>query len=110
MSDSENVLVWLQGWYAAQCDGDWEHERGVKIETLDNPGWAIRIDLEGTDLEGQEYPRHEADINTHNWVRAWTSDRAFHAACGPANLSEALTLFRSWATTTAAPTSPFEAQ
>jgi hypothetical protein len=48
MNDSENVLVWLQGWYAAQCDGDWEHERGVKIETLDNPEWAIRIDLEGT--------------------------------------------------------------
>jgi hypothetical protein len=32
------ILPWLQGWYATQCDGDWEHEYGVSIETLDNPG------------------------------------------------------------------------
>ncbi|MFD5200063.1 Imm53 family immunity protein [Streptomyces sp. NPDC058375] len=28
----------LQGWYSAQCNEDWEHEWGGKIETLDNPG------------------------------------------------------------------------
>ncbi|MFE2849501.1 Imm53 family immunity protein, partial [Streptomyces scopuliridis] len=39
MSDSEPLLDWLQNWYTQQCDGDWEHEWGVKIATLDNPGW-----------------------------------------------------------------------
>ncbi|WP_239135544.1 Imm53 family immunity protein, partial [Actinoplanes derwentensis] len=29
-----DALTWLQGWYATQCDGDWEHEYGVSIETL----------------------------------------------------------------------------
>ena len=26
------VFVWLQEWYKNQCDGDWEHEYGIKIE------------------------------------------------------------------------------
>ncbi|MFE4959105.1 Imm53 family immunity protein [Streptomyces sp. NPDC056653] len=38
MSDAEPLLDWLQNRYAQQCDGDWEHEWGVKIATLDNPG------------------------------------------------------------------------
>ncbi|MEU9110998.1 immunity 53 family protein [Streptomyces sp. NPDC048483] len=97
MSEAEHVLDWLQGWYAAQCDEDWEHEWGVMIETLDNPGWSVRIDLEGTDLDGQEYPRQDRKRSEHDWVTVWTSDKTFHAACGPGNLTEALTLFRSWA-------------
>jgi hypothetical protein len=44
----------LQEWYAAMSDGDWEHELGISIETIDNPGWVVSIDLEGTPLEGQE--------------------------------------------------------
>lgn len=38
----------LQVWFQNQCDGDWEHGYGIQIETLDNPGWAITINLEGT--------------------------------------------------------------
>lgn len=56
MSGAEHVLNWLQAWYADQCNEDWEHEWGVKIETLDNPGWSVSIDLEETDLEDCEYP------------------------------------------------------
>ncbi len=46
-----NNLIWLQSWYAEQTNGDWEHQYGIQIETLDNPGWHILIDLEGTDYE-----------------------------------------------------------
>ncbi|QDY78774.1 immunity 53 family protein [Streptomyces qinzhouensis] len=98
MSASENVLDWLQSWYASQCDGDWEHTWGVAIETLDNPGWAVRIDLEGTGLADREYPEHQVTRGEHDWVTAWTADKAFRIACGPGNLAEALALFRSWAT------------
>ena len=38
----------LRDWYAAQCNGDWEHMNGVKIHTTDNPGWWVQIDLDGT--------------------------------------------------------------
>jgi len=36
--DMQNLLQFLQEWYLEQCNGDWEHEFGIKIETLDNPG------------------------------------------------------------------------
>lgn len=31
-----DVWTWLQMWYVAQCDDEWEHAYGIKIETLDN--------------------------------------------------------------------------
>lgn len=49
MSESLDLLEWLQRWYQAQCDGDWEHECGIRIESLDNPGWLIKADLRGMD-------------------------------------------------------------
>ncbi|MEU0690573.1 immunity 53 family protein [Streptomyces uncialis] len=101
MSDSPTLLDWLQNWYAQQCDGDWEHTWGVRIGTLDHPGWTVEIDLEDTDLEGREYARQDIDRGTHDRVRTWTAGKTFHAACGPGNLTETLTLFRTWATTTA---------
>src|SRR5664280_3839686 len=52
-----NELQQLQGWYESQCDGDWEHTYGLRIETLDNPGWSLTVDLEDTDLEAKEFRR-----------------------------------------------------
>ncbi|MEU8498898.1 Imm53 family immunity protein [Streptomyces lavendulae] len=52
----------------------------------------------GTDLEEHVYPRQDVERTTQDWVSAWTSDKVFHAACGPDNLTEALMMFRSWAT------------
>jgi hypothetical protein len=40
-------LEWLERWYQAQCDGEWEHHCGVTIETIDNPGWRVQVDLRG---------------------------------------------------------------
>ena len=42
----------LIAWYVAQCDGEWEHRHGIKLETLDNPGWLLTVDLIHTDLQG----------------------------------------------------------
>ncbi|TXS54207.1 immunity 53 family protein [Streptomyces sp. t39] len=99
MNDSDHLLAWLQDWYAKQCDGDWEHEWGVKIATLDNPGWTLTVDLEETDLEGRDYPRRDLTRSPQDWVRAWTAENTFRATCGPGNLTEVLALFRTWATT-----------
>ena len=40
-----DILQWLQTWFAQNCVDDWQHFYGIKIETLDNPGWHIDIDL-----------------------------------------------------------------
>ncbi|MGX1480923.1 UNVERIFIED_CONTAM: hypothetical protein RKD50_009731 [Streptomyces canus] len=42
--DSQEVLGWLQDWYTAHCNEEWEHEWGVKIAMLDNPRWTVTID------------------------------------------------------------------
>lgn len=47
-------LLWLQSWYESQCDGDWEHCFGVRINTVDNPGWRVCVGLSETDMEGLE--------------------------------------------------------
>lgn len=38
----------IQAWYAELCNGDWEHGYGVHVETMDNPGWSLRINLSET--------------------------------------------------------------
>ncbi|HEY0134050.1 MAG TPA: Imm53 family immunity protein, partial [Nannocystis sp.] len=50
-----DVMRRLQTWYASMCDGDWEHRFGVRITTLDNPGWHVRIDILETGLEIDEF-------------------------------------------------------
>jgi hypothetical protein len=47
------ILQWIQQWYKEQCDGDWEHSYGITIESLDNPGWLVKVDLENTKLEDE---------------------------------------------------------
>jgi len=46
-----NDFEWLSSWYHSHCDGDWEHSARIRISTIDNPGWSISINLEGTELE-----------------------------------------------------------
>ncbi|MFF4649688.1 immunity 53 family protein [Streptomyces sp. NPDC001380] len=87
----------LQGWCLSHCDGQWEHEWGVRIDTLDNPGRTVSVGLRGTPLEGRAHLRREIDRSDGDRVEAWSARGAFHAACGPRNLTEALTLFRTWA-------------
>ena len=60
-------LTELQAWYIAQCDGAWEHTYGIKIETLDNPGWMLRVDLVETELAGRAFDRVEVERFTLGW-------------------------------------------
>ena len=93
------MLAWLQSWYTDQCDGEWEHRYGVRIETLDNPGWLIRIDLTGTDLEDVPFAEvvHHNPASEFDWVECRVGDKEFHGAGGPHNLEELLRVFRDWA-------------
>ena len=40
-----SIIQWLQDWTKSQIDGDWEHELGVSISMLDNPGWILSADV-----------------------------------------------------------------
>ncbi|MFI6163007.1 immunity 53 family protein [Micromonospora haikouensis] len=95
-SDGPDALTWLQAWYAIQCDGDWEHEYGLSIETLDNPGWFLKVDLQATAMDALPFSKHEVHRSKHDWLIARVVDKRFEVACGPLNLSEAIHQFRLW--------------
>ncbi|MBM3613721.1 MAG: rhodanese-related sulfurtransferase [Alphaproteobacteria bacterium] len=92
-----DMLGWLSRWYLARCDGEWEHRHGVSIETLDNPGWLMAIDLAGTPLLGVPFARTEMKRGAFDWVHAWVEEGRFRAAGGALNLAEMIGLFRVFA-------------
>ena len=91
-----DTLLWLQDWYLAQCDGDWEHQNGVEIGNVDNPGWSLEISVSGTSLEGLAFDPVRIERSEHDWVSCRLESERFKAACGPLNLVEAVEIFRVW--------------
>ena len=39
--DDKSVIGTLERWFKSRCDGSWEHDFGITIETTDNPGWLL---------------------------------------------------------------------
>ena len=87
----------LESWFLSQCDGDWEHGEGIRIATLDNPGWAIDIDLVGTDVDNKKVEARRLDRGAHDWLHMFITDGKFKIRCGPTNLEQALDMFLRWA-------------
>lgn len=88
----------IQEWYAACCDGEWEHTYGVRIETLDNPGWTVDIDLAGTPLERKPFSLLNLKRTETDWLNCQIISGNFKGRGGPKNLGEILRIFRDWAT------------
>lgn len=92
-----DALTFLHTWYRAQCNGEWEHTYGVTIETLDNPGWMITIDLAGTalqDLAMGEVRQQEAQ---DDWMVCSVDHNQFHGAGDHTKLLAILDVFQNWA-------------
>jgi hypothetical protein len=90
-------LEWLQNWYVAACDGDWEHDFGISINTLDNPGWTLKINIAGTQLADQIQGRTFIERTDTDWCFWEVKEQTFTAFGGPENLIELVRIFRSWA-------------
>ena len=88
-----DMLTAIQNWYASNCNGDWEQSYGVRITTLDNPGWAVDIDLRGTPLEAIIFEPIELDRGEDDWIRCKIQDSVFYGRCGPNNLTKLLEAF-----------------
>jgi hypothetical protein len=91
-----NTLNWLESWYRQNCDGEWEHSYGIKICTLDNPGWSIEIDLEGTDCEDKFFKEIEIENSEEDWMFCRVRDNKFLGDGGVNNLTDILDTFTRW--------------
>ncbi len=91
-----NNLQWLDNWYSLQCDENWEHEFGIDICTLDNPGWSIVIHITNTGLEDKTFKPVKIENDDNDWIHCSIEDLVFKGACGPLKLNELIQIFRDW--------------
>jgi hypothetical protein len=92
LSDVE-LLTRLSKWYQSQCNGDWEHQWGVAIDTLDNPGWIVKIDLRETASERKVFSEIQINNGDNDWVRCSVKDAKFTGAGDPSKLAMILDHF-----------------
>jgi hypothetical protein len=88
---------WLEDWYQKQCNGEWEHMNGIRIYTIDNPGWRVKIDLNGTryaEIANAEIrENYESDSE---WMVCKIVEGVYERAGGPLMLGPIIQSFRSW--------------
>ncbi len=107
----------IQVWYETQCNGDWEHDYGLTIVTLDNPGWKVTINLTGTKLVNKHFeilsknvpqklvdqamgkikpPFIAASPTSADWFLCSVQEEKFEGAGSPQNLTTILEAFLKW--------------
>lgn len=89
-------MNWLMAWYQSQCDGDWEHQHGIRIGTLDNPGWSLDVDLVATPVEDRVAPQQLLERSEKDWLFVEVKENTFRARGGPGNLGEMIDAFRKF--------------
>lgn len=92
-----DLLAWLQDFYRSLCDGEWEGENGISIETIDQPGWLVEIDLDGTALATVKFKPVEIERSEEDWLQCHVESGCFVGAGGTGNLAEILQTFGNWA-------------
>lgn len=89
---------WLENWFKSNCNGDWEHcYKNVKIETLDNPGWSVSINLAETTLEDKTFERIEINNGDDDWMVCLIQDGKFKGWGDTGKLGSIIEIFIEWA-------------
>lgn len=86
-------------WYQSHCDDSWEDQYGVRLETLDNPGWLLTVDLIHTDLQGRTMTEVREGIAPEEhpvsprWIHCFVRENQFRGACDPAQVARLFQTF-----------------
>ncbi|MDR0916171.1 MAG: immunity 53 family protein [Oscillospiraceae bacterium] len=91
-----SILNWLEEWYQSTCDSEREHLYGVKIDTLDNPGWVVRIDLADTLLQGKIFDNINIDNGDNDWIVCRVVNDIYEGFGDPYKLEKMLSVFKEW--------------
>jgi hypothetical protein len=89
------ILTWLQAWYVARCDGEWEFREGIKLLSVSNPGWSIEINVSDTPLEDACIPLTQFHQSANDWYGYFLEDALFVGSGDPTKLEVILQVFRS---------------
>lgn len=91
-----DVLNWFQDWYRQNCIDEWEHFYGIKIATLDNPGWSVKIDIADTPLMYKPFSEIKIDNGDSDWLFCKVENNIFAGVGDPLKLTVILKGFREW--------------
>ena len=97
-----SVLDELSAWHAAQCDGEWEHDHGISVQSCDNPGWWVKIDVRQTPLAGRAFAPMQEGVDAEGfqtgprWISCRIKDEIWHGAGDESRLEEILSCFLAW--------------
>lgn len=90
-------ITFLQDWYRSQCNGKWEHGFGIEISSLDNPGWYVEVDLEGTALEAKLMESIKIAEDGGGWMNCFLREKKFIGSGDPSKLERILRCFQTFA-------------
>lgn len=113
--DSE--LEWLESLFQSKCDGKWEHRLGIKIESIDNPGWWVTINVEQEHIEGLDCDQEvvlavlgeppsasNGNVGGPDWMRCTVAKGVFEGAGTPRRLRDIIRCFRELVSTSSSRT------
>ena len=69
---------------------------GIKIDTLDNPGWIVMIDVAETEYENKEFNPYILNNGENDWIDCKIENGCFIGAGDSSKLLEIVALFRKW--------------
>lgn len=93
----DSSLYFLTSCFSSHCNRDWEHDLGIRIETLDNPDWALDVRIAETELERRTIPWRRTQTTEDDWRHWRSTGDTFEARRGPMNLPDALAAFEGFA-------------
>ena len=89
-----DIITWISKWFANECDGDWEHENQIRIQTVSNPGWYITIALTHTQLHHVSIELTTEKKSDDDWFFYCVKEKQFSASGDLNKLAFLLTKFK----------------
>ena len=96
MLEENDDLTWLAEFFHFLCDGEWEHDDGITLRTLDNPGWMLLVALSGTSLADKNLKEIDIRRSETDWIVLRKNQHIVEGFCGALNLTELVSIFRRW--------------
>lgn len=92
------LLNWLQGWYIQECVNNKKYnlDEIINIDTIDNPGWHIRINLKATKFTRKILDEINVDNGDDDWVFIKLDKGVFEGVGDKNKLVYILEIFKTW--------------
>ena len=89
------MIKWIEQWYNSHCNGNWEHDHVIKIESLDNPGWHVEINFQDTDISLDDFLWKVYEKSENDWIGYSIKNNIYTASGDSLKLNLLLEVFKN---------------